>query len=312
MHDFVDPKACNPESRLPHVTEELRRHIECEPPPLLHHYTNQHGLLGIVSTGEIWATSVSDLNDRKEFEYAKELAESLIISRIKGELDEQKKKHLGYLCQAAVNAGINICVSSWSSRADDLSQWRAYSGTGTGYSVDLKGSTLREFANAQNFILAACIYEKSAQERILGSLIDADLAQNIEQERLHLLDDEDERFMLEQNGGNFAYHINRYASLFKHPGFKDENEWRLISKPMSVSRMDFRPGISTIASHFRFSLRDGGEHRGEPTIRIDSVHVGPCPEPELARRKVHFLLAKHSPPLHHPDVIVSKIPYRTW
>ncbi len=312
MHNIGGPKARNPESRVPHVTEELQQHIEREPPPLRCHYTNQHGLLGIISTGEIWATSVINLNDRKEFEYAKELVESLISSRIKEESDERKRRHLSYLRNAAVNAGINICVSSWSPRIDDLSQWRAYSGTGTGYSVDLKGSTLREFAQAQDFVLAACIYEKSAQERILRSLVDADLAQNIKQESLHPPKDEHERYMLEQNGGDFAYHINRYASLFKHPGFAAEDEWRLISKPISVSRMDFRPGISTIASHFRFSLRDGGERRGESTICIESVHVGPCPEPELAKRTVRFLLAKYSPPLHHPEVIVSSVPYRTW
>ena len=302
----------NSESRLLHVTEELQQHIEREPPALLCHYTNQHGLLGIISTGEIWATSVDSLNDRKEFEYAKELAESLISSCIENESDERKKTHLGYLRNAALNAGINICVSSWSSRIDDLSQWRAYSGTGTGYSIDLKGSTLREFAGAQDFILAACIYDKSTQERVLRSLIDANLAQNIKRETEHPPTEEHERFMLEHNGGDFAYHINRYASLFKHPGFEAENEWRLISKPIIVSRMDFRPGISMIASHFRFSLRDGGERRGEPTIRVESVHVGPCPEPELAQRKVRFLLARYSPLLHHPEVIVSTVPYRTW
>jgi hypothetical protein len=118
--------------------------------------------------------------------------------------------------------------------------------------------------------------------------------------------------MLEENGGSFAYHLNRYASLFKHPGFAAESEWRLISKPMSVGNMEFRPGVSTIASHFRFSLRDDSEGRHGPTIRLESVHVGPCPEPELAQRKVRFLLSKHRPPLHHPEVIVSKIPFKTW
>ena len=302
----------NPESRLLHVTEELQEHIDREPPALLCHYTNQHGLLGIVSTGEIWATSVNNLNDRKEFEYAKELASSLISDRMEKESDERKKRQLGYLLNAAKNAGINICVSSWSSRIDDLSQWRAYSGTGTGYSIDMKGSALREFAKAQKFILAECIYEKSAQERVLRSLIDANLARNIEQEANNAAADEHEKFMLEHNGGDFAYHINRYASLFKHPGFAAEQEWRLISKPMNVSRMDFRPGVSTIASHFRFSLRDGGERRGEPTIHIESVHVGPCPEPDLAQTKVRFLLAKHSPALHHPEVVISSVPYRSW
>ena len=312
MHDSADPKIRDPESRLRHVTDELQQHIEREPPSLLCHYTNQHGLLGIISTGEVWATSVNSLNDRKEFEYAKELAVSLVSSRIDVEPDEVKRRHLTYLHNAALNAGINICVSSWSSRIDDLSQWRAYGGTGTGYSIDLKGSTLRGFAKAQDFLLAACIYEKSAQERILRTLIDADLTQNIERERADPTKDEHERFMLEQNGGDFAYHINRYASLFKHPGFAAEEEWRLISKPIRVSKMDFRPGISTIASHFRFSLREDGEGGGKPKIRVESVHVGPCPEPELAQKKVRFLLAKYSPPLHHPEVIVSNVPYRTW
>ena len=66
----------NSGSRLLHVTDELQQHIESEPPPLLCHYTNQDGLLGIISTGDIWATSVNDLNDRSEFEYAKELVSS--------------------------------------------------------------------------------------------------------------------------------------------------------------------------------------------------------------------------------------------
>ncbi len=304
--------AHNSESRPLHVTKELQAHIDREPPALLCHYTNQHGLLGIVSTGHIWATSVNNLNDRKEFEYAKELVSSLICACIDNEPDDRKRRHLGYLRNAAGNAGINICVASWSSRIDDLSQWRAYSGAGTGYSIDMKGSALRELARAQDFILAECIYEKSTQERILRSLIDANLVRNIEGEVAGSLADEHEKFMLEQNGGDFAYHINRYASLFKHPGFAAEHEWRLISKPINVSKMDFRPGVSTIASHFRFSLQDGSERRGEPTIRIESVHVGPCPEPSLAQAKVRFLLAKYSPVLHHPDVIVSSVPYRTW
>lgn len=312
MSDSYDSKVRGSESHISHVTEDLQRHLDREPPQLLHHYTNQHGLLGIVSTAEIWATSVDNLNDRMEFEYAKDLAASLISSRIKQEPDERKRRHLGYLHNAAVSAGINICVSSWSARVDDLSQWRAYGGTGTGYSIDLKGSSLREFAEAQDFILAACIYDLNVQKLVLGSLIDADLTRNIEQESSHPPEGDNERYLLEQNGGDFLYHMNRYAALFKHHGFAAEEEWRLISKPIFVSEMHFRPGVSTIASHFRFSLRHADEVQGEPKIRLDSVHVGPCPEPELAQQKVRFLLAKHSPTLHHPEVIVSNVPYRTW
>lgn len=295
-----------------HVTKELQQHIEREPPALLCHYTDQHGLLGIISNCEIWATNVNNLNDRTEFEYARELVLSLIKSRMEKESDERNKRHLGYLRNAAYKAGINICVTSWSSSIDDLSQWRAYSGPGTGYSIELKGSSLRELAVAQDFIFAACIYDKSTQERVLGSLIDENLNRNIKLEIEHPPTAKHELFMLEHNGGDFAYHINRYAAFFKHPKFEAENEWRLISKPLHVSKMDFRPGNSTIASHFRFSLRDDSEGAGEPTIRVESVHVGPCPEPELAQRNVDFLLAKYSPPLHHPEVIISSVPFKNW
>src|SRR5207244_3203285 len=104
----------------------------------------------------------------------------------------------------------------------------------------------------QDFILAACIYDPSEQERLLRSLIDANLIRNIEQESSYVGD----RFLLEQNGGSFGYHINRYAALFKHPGFAAEEEWRLISKPMNVSRMHFRPGgrQSLPIFDFRFAI----------------------------------------------------------
>jgi hypothetical protein len=108
--------------------------------------------------------------------------------------------------------------------------------------------------------------------------------------------------------------MNRYAALFKDQAFANEGEWRLISRPVTVHRMRFRPGQSTIVSYFPFSLRDDDERHAveQPVIRLESVHIGPCPNPELARSKVRFLLAKHSPGLHHPDVLSSDVPYRTW
>lgn len=302
----------NSDFNLLHVTEELQQHIDRDPPMLLCHYTNQHGLLGIISTGGIWATSVSDLNDKMEFKYAKEMTIALIARITEIETCEVRKRHLGYLASAAQNAGINICISSWSEKIDDLSQWRAYGGADTGYSVNFKGSLLNELAKKQDFILAACIYDKTDQENILYSLINKNLEKNIKNEEENPPKGGHEKFMLEQNGGDFAYHINRYASLFKHPGFKAESEWRLISKPLGAYQMDFRPGVSTVASHFKFSLRDIGEQLDKLSIQVESVHVGPCPEPELARSKVRFLLAKHCPPMHDPEVLLSAIPYRTW
>jgi hypothetical protein len=303
----------------PHPSRELRDHIAQDPPEVVHHYTSQQGLLGIVTNAEIWATSINNLNDAREFEHAKSAAIDLLEQQQKGATDETVKRHLGYLQHAAQSAGINICVASWSTRADDLSQWRAYSGAATGYSVDMSGAALRRFAMAQGFLFAACVYHPEEQTRLLNSLIEADLAKNLLKEKtIAVMADREraqfEQHLIEENGGDFGYHMNRYAALFKDRSFENEGEWRLISRPISVDRMRFRAGQSTIVSYFPFSLRDDQEQRGvaQPVIHLVSVHVGPCPMPELACSKVRFLLAKHSPTLHHPKIFSSKVPYRTW
>jgi hypothetical protein len=165
---------------LPHVTQEPQAHIDRKPPALVYHYTGQHGLMGIVSSGKVWATSTNNLNDTQEFEHAKYLAIGLIASRSHTEADPTIKRHLGHLQTAAQGAGINICVASWSSVPDDLSQWRAYSQGGTGYSVDVTGALLSKLAVAQDFVFAACVYDEDQQQQLMSSLIDAALARNLE------------------------------------------------------------------------------------------------------------------------------------
>ena len=39
-------------------------------PDILYHYTSQEGLLGIIGTGNIWATDILYLNDATEYTYA--------------------------------------------------------------------------------------------------------------------------------------------------------------------------------------------------------------------------------------------------
>ena len=50
-----------------------------EPPDILYHYTDQDGLLGIVSTGKMRATNIEYLNDQREYRHA--LALMVYLSR---------------------------------------------------------------------------------------------------------------------------------------------------------------------------------------------------------------------------------------
>jgi len=53
-----------------------------EPPDILYHYTDQDGLLGIVSTGKMRATNIEYLNDQREYRHALALMEDCLNRRL--------------------------------------------------------------------------------------------------------------------------------------------------------------------------------------------------------------------------------------
>jgi len=53
---------------LPSFSRALTEHLQQSPPEFLYHYTGQDGLLGIITSGSLWATNISYMNDATEFE----------------------------------------------------------------------------------------------------------------------------------------------------------------------------------------------------------------------------------------------------
>lgn len=105
-----------------HVKEILDR----VPPPILYHYTDQHGLLGILKSKEIWASHTQYLNDAREFRHAV----GLVKKEVEGMLKDATglRRDLLLEMQEAVKTSIetiNVCVCSFSEERDILSQWRA-------------------------------------------------------------------------------------------------------------------------------------------------------------------------------------------
>lgn len=49
---------------------------------LLYHYTDQHGLLGIVERRELWATNLGCLSDISEFKHGLESYEGLVTKSL--------------------------------------------------------------------------------------------------------------------------------------------------------------------------------------------------------------------------------------
>lgn len=269
------------------------------PPATLYHYTTPAGLLGIVENRQIWASHTQYLNDQLEFKHA--------ISIIQDELGKMKAEegyapHRNRLNEMESvlkdRETMNVCVCSFSERGDVLSQWRAYGG-GTGFSIGFDGEYLQRISHSKQFWLAKCIYDEEQQRTTMRTLLNDVLREQVEHERA----EHDDPIP----GGNLAAYLNRYAPLLKHKSFEEEQEWRIISRPLSCNRegFSFRAGASMLIPFFRIPLSTDAE-----PFSIKEIIVGPTPNSRQSRRSLQSLLVKHK--VKDADVRNTETPFRNW
>lgn len=268
------------------------------PPPVLYHYTTQTGLLGILEKDSLWATKIHFLNDSSEYALAFDLASDVLRKRIKTEKNSNNRKRLECLLSVVPNlAELNICVVSFTEVPDSLGQWRAYGGMGRGYALGFHGNRLQSQAKDQYCALAKCIYAERKQRQVITELIQETMKTDFPTEY------ESER--PSPPGGDFMVHLSRLAPLLKHRAFREEKEWRVISRAIAAPRLNFRPGRSTVVPYFQFEL--GSKKPGYLT----SLTVGPGPEMKLALGALQPLAVRWD--LHkHVQLIASQVPYRNW
>lgn len=106
----------------------------------------------------------------------------------------------------------------------------------------------------------------------------------------------------------FEANVAILASVFKHQGFVEEQEWRLVSQPQPASQLLFRAGPTMSIPYVEFSLS-----AGEPAPLRDvliEVLVGPSPNQALGLAATQTLLLKHGVP--SSIAVASDIPFRSW
>jgi len=263
-----------------------------QPQGVLYHYTNQKGLLGIIKREiwEIWATHTQYLNDAREFLHGLQMVRKQVaVFQRRARLrsgppspglpptgtsldiggDEERaalREMLEGVGDAEGLARINVCVASFSEDGgDSLSQWRAYAPRG-GYSIGIRADRLADLVTAHGFFLARCLYDHKEQVRVVRALIEEVLEENIERRREA---GDAEQYL--PKGGNLHAYRNRYAPILKDPSFRDEREWRIVSRPQMCggSRFDFREGSSMLTPFYKFPI-------GPSTpVPFEEIVVGP-------------------------------------
>ena len=169
---------------------------------------------------------------------------------------------------------------------------------------------LQRLAKEQGFGLAHCIYSLAKQQKIinkeieyLSQIIHPDDSDESPQPNIEL---DDYFTTINKARLNFALNLLLLAPRFKHPSFKQEDEWRLVSDSTDriPRKIKFREGKSIIVPYIEFSLSN--KMSGIP---IKEIMVGPTPHSDLSLNSIGELLTNKGISCH---LSKSDVPFRAW
>jgi len=274
----------------------------------LYQYTTPDGLIGILATKTLWATSVFYLNDTRELIGGIEIAQNQLRGARDTASDEVQLERIDWLRQELRNIGKAfdskpVYVSSLTTEDDQLSQWRAYC-RGGGFAIGFPKDQLTEFIQSQHFDLLECVYATEDQQAVIRSVLDLTAMPWIQTARLPVKEDED-RFIV---SGKLAWELLRNASRIKNDSFSEEREWRITSqpeRPYHPEKLQFRSRNGMVVPYTAVQLPDDIDFWGKV-----KVVVGPTPYPNESKASVYDLFRRYHD--HAIGIEISRTPFREW
>ncbi|MAL06949.1 MAG: hypothetical protein CMH36_09000 [Microbacterium sp.] len=274
--------------------------IFSEPPPAVWHYTDPAGLVGIVSSRRLWATSTKLLNDPTELAYG---------------LDRISEWYRGYQpsdglpsVQTALQrvsvpehrqrmvAESSVFVTSASHDHDSIGQWRAYAAT-SGYAIRFETrerlSVFPDKRRREQLVhdtpWATVAYDPERQQELIGLVVDG------------IQDPTNNVASLERSSSKPGYREAAFrlasdellalAACIKPPQFEDEKEVRLIARLGRGEQPLFRATARGVLPYAPVGIAhpyDGDPHGKAPQatlqLPITEVRVGPPDGPTMTQR----------------------------
>jgi hypothetical protein len=265
--------------------------LNCEE-PIVFHYTNAVGALGILSTGKLWCSLASHMNDKQECIYAHQVAVQRAYHALRQSDGLLREKFINeFRSQLERISKIKIYVACFSEAEDLLSQWRGYSGL-NGYSLGFSLNDLRKLSGKQSFQISEVRYKQDEHYKEIDPIIDSLL------ERYD--SDLDDRSKIDKVFWRSMQQIAEKSAIIKHPSFAEEREWRLHSLPFSgfFEKIDFIIREDQIVPIFKFDLDTGRMEkvRGRVlrNISFRTYKVGPGADQEERIEAILAIIQKNS------------------
>ncbi|MCO1335966.1 DUF2971 domain-containing protein, partial [Microbulbifer sp. OS29] len=196
----------------------------------IYHYTDVHGLFGILNRNQFWLTDNRFLNDSTEGVYAKEILETH-KKKLFSQLDEtaQEKIYTALTISTPFETGEKVVFTgSFSTEPNLLSQWRGYCSKEGGYAIGFDFNELRKLS--EDYDISSCTYVAEDAVKLWKSLIsDFQKMENKIQESI--LKGEPERLIVESLREDYIqFFLTRVflQIICKHPDYNEEKEIRII------------------------------------------------------------------------------------
>jgi hypothetical protein len=286
---------------------------------MLYHYTSLTGLIGILSSRNIWATHVSYLNDASEFfhglDYAKNLAGAIYA-------DDDYHEGFGWAARHALDElkPGNLFIASFSERPDLLSQWRGYCPAGAGVCLGFEKSALEQFCVTQGYELQQCMYDDNQKISYIRTSVEECLNRfpkiDLSREDFEKLDNEAKLEYMHRSHSiaeqpaacdelkRLTDQLSSITPLFKNQGFHEEAEWRIVANEQDAPKK-FRVASTYAVPYIELSIF----HHVVADV-LKEIILGPNPNQRRCEDSVKLLLDEMG--IQDVQVIRSKTPFNNW
>lgn len=303
------------------------RMAEITPDTRFAHYTSADVAMQIIKAKpenrSLWLRNATEMNDFSEVEFGQHclmqaLSDPALAKRLKDAtaaihpdlltnavkaMDEENRriKATTYLLSLALHRGEELTRGK-------LSMWRAYGGSAN-VCLILNTAAFTTPSTAYDVILSPVLYEgeagfKRELERLVGNLEDnRDALKQVRPDDLEL---------------NLKRALDFAVLSTKHPGFAEEDEWRIIYRTPAPGELGNVPsmvvnvgGIVQMVHYLPMrNIPESGLHNAELNELLDRIIIGPTPNIYPVYDGFVRLLAEAGFDKPHERVIPSGIPLR--
>jgi hypothetical protein len=275
------------------TSEEFRNKIV---PSQLFHFTGAGGVIGILKDECLWASRAMCLNDASEVLYGIRLVSDYLGRTAESQPPKRKAFRMraqAYLDPSKVEPALRVhadpFVVSFSETDRDSFHCLHYGRGGDGYSLGFEASKLA----VTPFELQKVEYDPRRQREIVERAVN-----RLEEAFLDLANRQEERDVArigETAAIVFAATMWNIAAWLKHPSFRGEDEWRLITFDIRGEHIDTRVGVqlptkfraegNRIVPYIEVQYAGSGDR-----LPLSSVKVGSRVERVVAEDSIRHLL----------------------